>query len=201
MDERDHTTRGRWRLPRRFTAKRFTAKRFAPKRFAPKRFAHDESGAHAVEFAILAPVFLFMIFAVFETAAVYWGDRLLNSFAADVARQARTDYTGMVTYTDADGNEQTRPEDLCRDRAVGLLLSCDKILVDIRPVSDKSSLRKDGKIDPTKFKIAPGDTGSINIARVYLDWPRLFDVPIVPAGTPNIDGNVELYGAVAFVKE
>ena len=167
----------------------------------PGRFAREESGASIVEFAIIGPMFLFVVFAMLESASIYWVDRVLQSYASDLARSHRTGFVGTVTEKDSDGNTVTRQEDLCRDRIANLFFNCNQMLVDVRQTTEVVAMRKDGAIDQSLLTVSPGDSGTVNIVRVWYVWPRIIGVPFTPAGNARKDGDIELYAASGFVTE
>ena len=51
-----------------------------------RRFARQKDGAVAVEFALVAAPFLAMVFAVMETAVIFFAGQALETAAADSAR-------------------------------------------------------------------------------------------------------------------
>lgn len=168
------------------------------------RFGRDENGAAVIEFAILSPIFIALVFMFFETAYNYWTDRMLQFYAADVARSLRTGYTPTKTTIDPKtGKPVTSPEDLCRDRAINLFVNCAKVAIDARPAKDVPPVRRDanGKIDASGFSMQPGQAGSVNVVRVFYEMDRVFGVPITASGAPKPDGKVEFYAAAAFVRE
>jgi Flp pilus assembly pilin Flp len=55
-----------------------------------RRFGRDRSGASAVEFAIVAPVFLSLMFATFEVGWFFFVGATVDSATVDAARQVRT---------------------------------------------------------------------------------------------------------------
>ena len=167
------------------------------------RFAREERGASAVEFAIMGPVFLFTVFAILESASIYWVDRVLQSYASDLARSYRTGYVGTVTERDPiTGDETVRDVDFCRDGIANYFFNCNNMMIDVRETSKVVKLRKaDGTLDASQMAIDPGDSGTVNILRVYYNWERLIGVPFTPAGDARPDGAVELYAASGFVTE
>lgn len=55
-----------------------------------RRFAFDRSGASAVEFAIVAPVFLMFMFATFEVGWFYFVNSMVDGATTNAARILRT---------------------------------------------------------------------------------------------------------------
>ena len=63
------------------------------RRFAPRivrRFVRTDDGAAAVEFAMVAAPFIAIIFAIFETAIVFFAGQVLEVAMADSARLIMT---------------------------------------------------------------------------------------------------------------
>jgi Flp pilus assembly protein TadG len=55
-----------------------------------RRFARDEGGSSAVEFSLIAAPFLALMFAIIETAMVFFAGQTLEAAAADSARLIMT---------------------------------------------------------------------------------------------------------------
>ena len=64
-------------------------RRLMPARIA-RRFARQQDGAAAVEFALVAAPFLALIFAILETAFVFFAGQTLEAAAANSARLIMT---------------------------------------------------------------------------------------------------------------
>ena len=63
---------------------------FAPAIVRGRRFARDERGVTAVEFGILALPFFTIIFAIIETAMMFFAQQTLDSAVEDASRMVRT---------------------------------------------------------------------------------------------------------------
>jgi Flp pilus assembly protein TadG len=61
--------------------------RLIPRR---RRFAGDRSGAAAVEFAMVVPVFLLMMFSTFEVGWFFYANSIVDASVADAARLVKT---------------------------------------------------------------------------------------------------------------
>ncbi|MHA1524338.1 MAG: TadE/TadG family type IV pilus assembly protein, partial [Alphaproteobacteria bacterium] len=55
-----------------------------------RRFGKNRDGVAAVEFAIVAAPFFAILFAIFETAFVFYADLMLDTGLAQAARMVRT---------------------------------------------------------------------------------------------------------------
>ena len=88
-----------------------------------RRFRDHESGAVAIEFVLVAPIFLFLVFAIFETAILY---TIATVMEGEVALASRSIRTGQLQQ-DADP-ESAFTEILCSN--LDNVLSCDDVIVD-----------------------------------------------------------------------
>src|SRR5512132_1772998 len=68
---------------------------------AMRRFARGEDGAAAVEFAIVAAPFLALMFAIMETALVFFASQTLETAVADSARLIMTGQAQSQSFSAA----------------------------------------------------------------------------------------------------
>ena len=64
-----------------------------------RSFARDERGVTVIEFAILALPFFTLIFAIIETAMVFFASQVLDSALEDASRMVRTGRAQAANYT------------------------------------------------------------------------------------------------------
>jgi Flp pilus assembly protein TadG len=89
------------------------------------RFRRDETGATAVEFALVAAPFLFMLFAVIELALVFVLDSALENAVMETGRLVRTGQAQAMT--------QTQFADSVCQRMTMFAADCpDRIAIDVR---------------------------------------------------------------------
>jgi Flp pilus assembly protein TadG len=55
-----------------------------------RRFGRNRKGSAAVEFALVAPVFIGLLFAIVETAIMFFGSQILETVTQESARQIMT---------------------------------------------------------------------------------------------------------------
>lgn len=143
------------------------------RRLAPRivrRFAKKEDGAAAVEFAMVAAPFLALIFAILETAIVFFAGQVLETATADSARLIMTGQAQKGGLS----QEQFKTE-VCK-RVLGLF-DCDGgIKVDVRTYSSFASANTSKPIDANgnvTFTPAyqPGAPGDIVVVRMLYEWP------------------------------
>jgi Flp pilus assembly protein TadG len=173
-----------------------------------RRAARSTAGTAAVEFAIIGPVFLLLLFAIIETGAVLFAREVLSDGVIQASRQIRTGQ--------AQGTQMTQSEfrqEVC-DR-VNHLLSCDadRLYIDVRAfttfggTSFPPPLDGNGDIDPANTNnFNMGESGNISggtsivLVRGFYTW-TLF-TPMFSQFLSNMAGNQRLLStSVAFKNE
>jgi Flp pilus assembly pilin Flp len=89
---------------------------------AIKRFYTSGEGATAVEFAIIAPVLIFITFAIIESGIAFAADILLKSATNDAARTGRTGFVSENSTQDATVKQKIRSE-------AGVIMDADKLVI------------------------------------------------------------------------
>lgn len=136
-----------------------------------RRFVRREDGAAAVEFGMVIMPFLAMMFAIIETAIVFFAGQTLETALADSSRQIMT------------GQAQTQGYDAAAFKAnmvcprLKSMFDCQNgVYVDVRkyttfadanlnkPIDGQGKLIKD-------FQYDPGGPGCIVVVRVMYEWP------------------------------
>jgi hypothetical protein len=144
-----------------------------------RRIRRETNGAAAIEFAIVAPVFFMMLWAIFETGLVFFAKQTLTHGLQVTSRQIRTGAAHSSELTPAQFREM-----VCAQ--VSYLLSCepDKLYLDIQSYASFPQgglgppVDADGKFDPENadhFDI--GESGNISggssvvLVRAFYEWP------------------------------
>src|ERR1700693_2245277 len=65
------------------------------------RFRRNRRGSTAVEVALVAPVFFALLFAILETAIVFFADQVLETMTQNSARMIMTGQAQTAAYTQA----------------------------------------------------------------------------------------------------
>lgn len=63
-----------------------------------RRFRENRTGASAVEFALIAPIFLVLLFAIIETALMFFASQVLETMTQDAARMILTGQAQTANY-------------------------------------------------------------------------------------------------------
>ena len=121
-----------------------------------RRFRRNRQGSAAVEFALVAPLFFGMLFAIIETAIVFFAGQLLEQGTAESARL-------MLTHQAQDSgmNETAFKTDLCN--RIKVMFNCygnlGNITVDVKvfaPGDLDHDYRSDRQWKPDRsFRIFP----------------------------------------------
>ena len=158
-----------------------------------RRLARQEDGTAAVEFGIVALPFLALVFAIIETALVFFASQVLETAAADSARLIMTGQAQMQGLT------KTTFKDKVCSRIFGLFDCQSGVHVDVQTfgsfgaVDLQKPIDEDGKLDTSGFKFAPGGPEDIVVVRLVYQWPTFVSL----LGLSNMAGNHRLMMATA----
>jgi Flp pilus assembly protein TadG len=159
------------------------------------RLRSDRRGATAVEFAILALPFVFMIFAILELALVFMVNVSLDNAVAIEGRKFRT---GQECISPSDtGGVARLTQNICNNMS-WLQAQCPtKLFVDIRSFSSFSGATSPAApttvnagqtvIDQSKLQDTSGGSGTINVLTAYYEWPLL--TPFLYGGLQTLPGS------------
>jgi Flp pilus assembly protein TadG len=173
-----------------------------------RRIRRETKGAAGVEFAIIAPVFLTMLWAIFETGMVFFASQTLTHGLQVTARQIRTGQAASEELSQSEFRQMVCDQ-------VAYLLSCapDKLYIDVQSFSSFGGVNFPAPLDPegdfdavnmdhfdigVSGNIAGGS--SIVLVRAFYVWP-LF-TPVFSQFFSNMSGDNRLLSAsVAFKNE
>jgi Flp pilus assembly protein TadG len=174
-----------------------------PWRRALRVFRKEQDGATAVEFAMVIMPFLALLFAIVETALVFWSTQVLETA---VANASRTIYTGQFQQANRMGATAASEfrKALCLDRdgqkKTMVLFDCESsaVHVDVRrftPGTPPPDVVKDREIDPTSFRYDDTAPSEIVLVRVAVEFPVF--VNIIGAQETNLKNGKRLIMAAA----
>jgi Flp pilus assembly protein TadG len=138
-----------------------------------RRFAKGEDGIAAVEFGIVAAPFLALMFAIMETALVFFANQTLETAVADSARLI------MTGQAQSGGFTQQQFKDAVCARIFGLFDCAGGIQVDVQTYAGGfSTVSTANPIDPAtgllqtaSFGYQPGNACDIVVVRLMYQWP------------------------------
>ena len=161
-----------------------------------QRLARQEEGTAAVEFGLIAMPFLALVFAIIETALVFFASQVLETAAADSARLI------MTGQAQTQGLDKDTFKDKVCARVFGLFDCAGGVHVDVQKVGSFGSVTldkpvdSDGNLDTSNFKYEPGGPGDIVVARLIYQWPTYVSL----LGLSNMANNNRLMMATAVFR-
>lgn len=151
-------------------------------------FPRNESGSVTVEFALISIPFFAFLFALIETALVFFASVGMEGAMEDAARLLRTGVgqsSGMTA-------EQFRTE-IC-DRSP-LFFDCDqRLVVDVRTFDDFGDVAFTNPLDAegdlaNNFQFSPGGASDVVLVRAFYVWEVITPIGI---GLENMSGGNRL---------
>ena len=135
-----------------------------------RRFARGNDGIAAVEFGIVAAPFLALMFAIMETAIVFFASQTLETAVADSSRLIMTGQVQTGNFT------ETKFKQAVCAKILGLFDCANSIKIDVKKYSGFSSINNSKPIDAkgnllTNFGYDPGKQGDIVVVRLMYEWP------------------------------
>lgn len=160
-------------------------------RNAWRRFRRNRNGSAAVEFALVAPIFFALLFAIIETAIVFFASQVLET---GVANTGRLIYTSQVQA--AGTSQSSFKTSLCN--SVSVMFPCGSLYVDVRTYAAGTAITITDPIDASgnfvnNFVYQPpsaGDTSSTVVVRAFYQWPLIvtglgYNIANIGRGTAN----------------
>jgi Flp pilus assembly protein TadG len=138
-----------------------------------RRSRLDKRGSAAVEFALIGPVFLALIFAILETALVFFANQYLETAVNDASRLIRT---GQAHKNGFSAN-QFKTE-IC-GRLVAFFSDCQtKLKLDVRTSATFTGADTNKPVDASGNYNGPeaynhGTATQIVVVRAYYEWPLI----------------------------
>ena len=153
-------------------------------------FAEDRRGATAVEFALIAAPFFFLIFGLLEICLIFIMSNVMEHAVSEASRSLRTGEAQGAGITQA-----LFREDICAELIE--LLDCDAGLhIDVRTAANFGAtpggvpLDADGEFDDSGFTFQPGAANEIVAVRVFYEWDLI--TPYISQPLANMSGNKHL---------
>jgi len=158
------------------------------------RFRRNRRGATVVEFALVAPMFFALLFAIIETAFMFFASQVLETVTQDSARLIQTGQAQTGAYTAAQFKA-----DVCA--RITVMFDCvNGISVDVQSYPSFASINVANPIDAGKNftnpnNYSPGGPGDIVMVRLFYQWPII--VTKFGYDLSNLNGSKRLLTATA----
>jgi Flp pilus assembly protein TadG len=155
-----------------------------------RRLARKEDGAAAIEFGMVAAPFLLLMFAILETAFVFFAGQTLETAVADSARLI------MTGQAQQQGLNQSTFKDAVCGKIYGLFDCATGVHIDVKKYSAFNSINLSPPLDASgnfqnNMTYEPGCPGDIVVVRLFYQWP------IYVSLLQNMSGNNRLLTATA----
>jgi Flp pilus assembly protein TadG len=169
----------------------------AATRNALRRFRRNRRGSAVVEFALVAPLFFGLLFAIIEVALMFFASQVLETATQDAARTILTGQAQTGAYT-----QQTFKDDLVCPKVVALFDCKNGIYVDVQSYSQFATVNIADPITAGSFvppnNYSPGAPGDIVVVRLFYQWPIF--VTKFGFNIANLTGSKRLLTATAAFK-
>jgi Flp pilus assembly protein TadG len=165
---------------------------------AKRMRADARGGSAALEFALVAPIFFLLMFAIIETSIIYFAQASLQYAVNDVARLVRTGQAQAMS-------QSTFRTQICND--IAPLLACSgNLQIDVESFANFSAatypapLDSNNNLNSSLDNYQLGTACSVVLVRAFYTWGVI--TPLLTPFLVNMSSNNHLiYAAAAFRNE
>ena len=162
-----------------------------------RRFRRNRQGSAAVEFALIAPLFFGMLFAIIETAIVFFAGQVLEQGMADIARL-------MLTHQ-AQDTAMTEPLSKPTLHRIKVMFNCQgnlaNLTVDVEDfppgtvITITDPIVSGSLTGPFTYSLPPSGSPNTVVVRAFYQWPLY--VTRFGYNISNLNGSKRLLAATA----
>ncbi|WP_245898160.1 TadE/TadG family type IV pilus assembly protein [Phreatobacter cathodiphilus] len=136
-----------------------------------RRFRREDDGVAAVEFALVAGPFLFLLFAIIEMAMVFFAGQVLETATSSASRLIMTGQAQSQNF-----DQTAFKNEICKK--TNALMNCAGIAVDVRTYTSfggasTSKPVSSGTVNYSGMTYSQGAGGDIVVVRAVYEWPVL----------------------------
>src|ERR1700760_2196052 len=158
-----------------------------------RRFRRSRRASAALEFAMVAPIFFALLFAIIETAMMFFASQVLETITQNSARMIFTGQAQQASYTQAQFATY-----VCSQ--VPALFDCSQIYIDVENYPSFTNVTSANQIDASgnfinNMQYSPGGAGDIVVVRLFYQWPIF--VTNLGYNITNLSGSKRLLTASA----
>jgi Flp pilus assembly protein TadG len=160
-----------------------------------RRFGRNRKGSAVIEFALVAPVFFALLFAILETALMFFAGQVLETITEQSARQIQTGQAQLANYPDA---AHFRSGVVCP--LIPAIFNCNNIYINVQSNAAASGVNFINPINSGNFvtsglAYSPGGSCDVVVVQLFYQW-QLF-VTGLGYNISNLNGNQYLLSATA----
>jgi Flp pilus assembly protein TadG len=166
-----------------------------------RRFRRSRRASAAVEFALIAPPFIGLLFAIIETAIMFFAGQVLESATQDAARMVLTGQAQSLGYDQG----KFKSNVVCSASGVANVLFSDcanpnGVYVDVQSYPSFNNVTISNQIDANgnfinNMKYCLGNGGDIVVVRLFYQWPLI--ITGLGYNIANLSGSKRLLTATA----
>jgi Flp pilus assembly protein TadG len=159
------------------------------------RFGRDQRGATAIEFGLVAIPFIALMFAILETALIFFAGQTLETAVTSAARLIRTGQAQQQGLS-----SEAFKTKVC-SQVMALFDCTSKLKIDVSKFSSFAEVDLSKPVDAgtgnlkTNFNYAPGVGGDIVVVRAFYEWPTF--VKLLGLNLSNMPNGSHLLSATA----
>jgi Flp pilus assembly protein TadG len=171
------------------------------------KLRHDEKGFAAVEFAIIAPLFFFLMFVIAETAMIFIAEQVMDNALLETTRLVRTGQAQSGTWPNPDDEAAPHPmtaaefkDAVCGRMSVFVDCSGSDFYLDMASYDSFAEMNTTAPVAEDETFQTPGTfefggPGDIVVVRAYYQWPtsRIFG----SLSLKNLNNGKRLIGSFA----
>jgi len=162
-----------------------------------RRFVHHGDAATTIEFGLLAAPFVAALFAILQTALIFFADQTLETAAATSARLIFTGQAQLNGWT----AEQFKSQ-VC-NQIHGIFNCSNGVYIDVETYPSFSTVNTslpivNGSLNSSVLGYNPGGPGDIVMLRLYYQYPVY--VSLLGFNMSNLNGGYDLFAATAIFK-
>jgi Flp pilus assembly protein TadG len=167
-----------------------------PRSFVRHIFVRNANASTTIEFGLLAAPFVAMVFAILQTAMVFFAGQSLETAAATSARLVMTGQAQTQGWSAAQFKQQ-----VCA--VITGLFNCNSVYVDVETYSSFTAANMSMPISNGTFNSAslgynPGGAGDIVVVRLYYPYPVYMN--LLGFNLSDLNGGYDLLAATAVFK-
>lgn len=160
-----------------------------------RRFRRNRRASAALEFALVAPAFFALLFAIIETALMFFASQVLETVTQDSARMIFTGQAQQAATTQAQFAAY-----VCSQ--VSALFDCSNIFIDVESSPSASAVNINDCTDASgnfvNPQYSPGGAGDVVVVQLCYKWPIF--VTGLGYNIANLPGGKRLLRASAAFK-
>jgi Flp pilus assembly protein TadG len=163
------------------------------------RLRSSQRGATAVEFALIAPIFLATLIAIFEVAIFLFAQQYLQTAAAEAGRQF------MTGQAQASGQSEQQFIQNVICPKIQTLFTCSSVMVNVQSYSSFTgansaepvlTFNAQGQVT-NNWSYNPGNPGDVMVVQLIYQWP-IVSGPFGYVLSNLGNGKTEIMGVAAF---